>query len=97
MECRLLQYDCLHEEPFAALHKTGQCLKAGAVCSTKTRDRLKLIPRVSNLEEWAKEGQLSGAVSIVAEDLFSNNPWHFHSMADVDHLDIYPMTASSEM
>ena len=33
-------------------------------CSTKTRDRLKLIPHVSNLDEWAQESQLSGAVSV---------------------------------
>ncbi|KAL3149993.1 hypothetical protein ABBQ38_013349 [Trebouxia sp. C0009 RCD-2024] len=29
--------------------------------NSRTRDRLKLIPRVSNLDEWAKEGGLSGA------------------------------------
>lgn len=32
-------------------------------CSSRTRDRLKLIPRVANLDEWAKECGLSGAVS----------------------------------
>ncbi len=38
-------------------------------CSTKTRDRLKLIPRVSNLDEWAQESQLSGAVSVCSATL----------------------------
>lgn len=29
-------------------------------CRDKTRDRLKLIARVVNVEQWAKEGPLSG-------------------------------------
>ena len=30
------------------------------MCRDKTRDRLKLIARVVNVEQWAKEGPLSG-------------------------------------
>lgn len=33
---------------------------SGMLCRDKTRDRLKLIARVVNVEQWAKEGPLSG-------------------------------------
>ena len=45
----------------SVLAKIWHCLNAASIwCRDKTRDRLKLIARVVNVEQWAKEGPLSG-------------------------------------
>ena len=56
--CRELSYcmmDALAFKPVA--HMRGPSVH----CSSRTRDRLKLIPRVVNVDQWAVEGPLSGA------------------------------------
>ncbi|DBA95460.1 TPA: hypothetical protein ACH3X3_013326 [Trebouxia sp. C0006] len=61
--------------------------------NTKTRDRLKLIPRVSNLDEWAQESQLSGAEQRLLhkyndKPLLTKPQHHFYSGPDYFEIDL---------
>lgn len=61
--------------------------------NTKTRDRLKLIPRVSNLDEWAQESGLSGAEQRLLhkyndKPLLTKPQQHFYSGPDYFEVDL---------
>ena len=45
----------------ACCSRFDHVLDSSLHCSSRTRDRLKLIPRVVNVDQWAVEGPLSGA------------------------------------
>lgn len=61
--------------------------------NTKTRDRLKLIPHVTNLDEWAKESGLSGAEQRLLhkyndKPLLTKPQHHFYSGPDYFEVDL---------